>query len=224
MVDADNEAIFKSGKSIYLLSSPNTLTDEVINYVEKTAHSFGISMTMDTVFSNPARNEFVIKLTNTSKWETLTEQKYGFENIIDKNLFADNREHSLSGNYILNSEEICNGSYSLELEGELHQTPVASIKNVLKGDYVEMTIKRKRNKLVEKGKLILSSLKPKVDSLYYMSGYTLSAISEDWEMVRLFTTIHHQPIDSTMICFYQYYGKGKVYVDDFSVKHFGKRP
>ncbi len=224
MLDANNEAVFKSGKSIYLLSAPNRHMREVMEYVENKAGSYGISMIRDTVFSNPARNEFVIKLTNISKWKTLAERKYGFENILYNNLFADDGENPLSGNYILNTEKPCNGAHSLELEGELHQIPVATIKNVLKGDYVELTIKRRKNGFKEKGELVLSSLEPKVDSLYYFDGHTLSVINEDWEMVRLFTTIHHQPLDSTMICFYQFYGEGKVYVDDFSVKLLGKRP
>lgn len=224
MMDADNEAIFKSGKNIYLLAAPNRGMGEVMDYIEKNAGSYGITMKRDTVFSNRARQEFIVKMTNTSNWKTLFDEKCGFENIIDKKLLSDEGTIPLSGKYILNTEEACNGWNSLELEGKLHQIPIMTINNVVKGDYVEMTIKRRKNNFKEKGELVLSSLKPKIDSLYYFNGHTLSAINDDWEMVRLFTTIHHQPIDSTMICFYQFYGDGKVYVDDFSIKHFGKRP
>jgi hypothetical protein len=224
MLDADNEAIFKSGKSLFVYSSPGRGANVVMDYIERNAKIYGISMKRDTVFSNLKRNEFIVKLSNISNWKTLSEEMYGFENIKDDKFLSNDGGNPLSGHYILNTEEVCNGTHSLQLDGKLHQTPVCTIKNVLKGDYIELTIKRRKNNFKEKGELVLSSLQPKLDSLYYFYGSSLSAINNDWEMVRLTAKIKRQPVDSLMRCFYQFYDTGQLYLDDIGYKHFGNRP
>ncbi len=223
MLDAEIETILKSGKNIFVYSTPGRNANVLMEYFDSSANEIGISMERDTVFANCSDHEFIIKLKNSSNWKTIDEGVCGFEKTLDNKFYTEDGKTPLSGSFTQNKDESCNGVFSYMLNKTANMSPVIMLKNVSKNDYIELTIKRKISEDKNMGTLILSSYYPAQDSVYFITRTSLSAISNDWELLRISANITHQPLEGNINCFYQYNGNGHVYIDDLSFKHFGVR-
>ena len=220
MVDADNEAILKSGKNIYILSPSGRNAIHLCNYLDKCALNMGISLSKDTVFTNSNKKEYIIRIRNNDNWKIINESRCGFEKIQGNTLLTDNEKTSLIGKFNLTGKEVCNGSHALKLDSTIPVSPKYIINNISEGDYIEITVKRRKNNNPKKGMLVLCSSAPVNDSIIFTESNSVSSISAKWELVRLNTDINFQTADSTLSCFFRYSGDEVVFIDDFTLKHF----
>ena len=218
MIDADIEAILKSGKNIYLYSAPHQNAKTIINYLNISAHNFGVSLLIDTVFVNSNNYEYLIKISNNDDWKTINEGRCGFEKVVGNKLVTDNENMVLRGRFRLSNKKVCNGLYALKLSNDLKTGPKYIINNVSQGDYIEITIKRRKNKNEEKGEIVLCANGIKSDSILKVQSSSLSSISSKWQILRLSTEIKHQPANGTLSCYYRYEGDDVEYLDDFSFR------
>ncbi len=220
MIDADNETILKSGKSILVFSTPGRNTDWLCNYVDSCARDYEIMYQRDTLYKNNVNHNFVIRLKNQSDWHEKLTAKFGFERTIGNSVFSDDEKYSLSGQANLSDEFAANGYYSLMLAGMFQKSPELIIQDFHDGDYIEMTVKRKRNKMEEKGNLVLAFEGTDGAVHNLATGKLISSIHSDWELIRLNTGINIIPQNGILKCYYEYNGSEIEYLDDFCIKHF----
>ena len=224
MIEANNEAIFKSGKSIFIYSTPGRNADLLCNYIDSCSLNFGILFQRDTVYKNRVDNNFIIRLKNKSGWNEKLIGRFGFEKFNGNTLFSDDGKYALSGQF--NLSDICasNGYHSLILSENHPKSPELQVQKISQGDYFEVTVKRKRNDNDDKGNLLLCSTKS--DGKFYKiaEGQFVSVIHSDWELLRLSADIHEIPENGTLTCFYEYKGDAIEFIDDFTLKYFSNKP
>ncbi len=223
MIDVETESILKSGLDIYIYSSPYRNTGEVLDYLNKQAYKAGIKLNIDTVFSNDYNEDVFIKVGNASNWRIVNSQNCGFEKYDNNSLLTDDELTSVQGNYVLNQLDVYDGLNSIVLDSIYWFGPKIKLYNVVKGDYLEAEIKLKTKEDNDEWSLGISSTKPYLDDLYYLQRKSVGYINDKWQIVRLALTIPIQPADSVLDVFFQNKGNGKVYLDDFEVRHYTDR-
>ncbi len=223
LIDANNEAVLKSGKNIYLLSTPMRNTNLLINYLDSCSKELGINLKRETVYSNMSKGEFIYKYSHIDNWHTESEGRCGFERVNGNNVLSDDERISLAGPFTLSDQEVCNGNWSLQLDTAHRFSPMFMINHVVKGDFIEATVKRRVGGDREKSVLVLASPNAKQDSLFIMSWKPLSRISSDWELIRLDVRVAHQPADSIVACYVNYSGDEAEYFDDLTYRHLSPR-
>jgi hypothetical protein len=224
MIEANNESIFKSGKSIFIYSTPGRNANWLFNYIDSCARDNEITFQRDTLYRNSANNNFVIRLNNQSSWHEKTNSRFGFERMNGNRVFSDDEKYSLSGWGDLSDKYASNGYYSLMLGGTAPKSPEFLIQDFHLGDYFEATIKRKRNKHEDKGNLVLGI--EGIDGIFHKLAEScfVSVIHSDWELLRLSAEIKEIPENGVLKCFYEYKGNSVEYIDDFDLKFFSKMP
>jgi len=224
MIDANNEAIFKSGRSIFIYSTPGRNADLLCNYIDSCSLNYGILYQRDMVYENSANNNHIIRLKNKSGWNEKLIGRFGFERFDGNTLFSDDEKYALSGQF--NLTDICasNGYHSLILSENHSKSPELQVQKVFEGDYFEVTVKRKRDDHDGKGNLLLCSTG--TDGKFYKiaEGQFVSVIHSDWELLRLCAEIHESPENGTLTCFYEYKGDAIEVIDDFTIKFFSNKP
>jgi hypothetical protein len=222
MIEADNEAILKSGKSIFLLSSTGRNAMIIEDYIKKCGDSLGVKMQIDTCYENTLTNEFLIRFFNISGWHTKSSGICGFERNIKNILYTDNGKELMSGNHYLDQNNKCNGNFSLKLDSKLNVSPAFVVHHVAKGDYLTFTIKS--SSIVDadrkEGNLIISSIENKTSPIVRTRQYQSLKITPGWILTRLSVDITDQPVDSTISCYFEYSGAKVKYIDDFSYEHY----
>jgi hypothetical protein len=222
MIDANNESLFKSGKNMFVFSTPGRNTELIYNYIDSCSRNFGIDYEIDTVYHNRSNNQSLIRMKNTSGWHIQTEARFGFERIINNTVFSDDEQYTLQGKANLSDKHASNGYYSLMLGENNTRSPGLLINNFTTGDYFELTVKRLRNDLEEKGNLFLVSISADGKISQIAQGNFVSVIHADWELIRLAVEIPKIPKDEILTCFYAYTGNSIEFIDDLTVKHFSK--
>jgi hypothetical protein len=224
MIDMNNETIFKSGRNIVTFSTPGRYSDEILSYIDSCSNIYGIPYLRDTIYENLANNNYVIRLQNVSGWYEKTVIKCGFEKITGNILLSDDEKFALNGQFNVTEKFASNGANSLTLNSILSKSPDIRIQNVQAGDYIEVSVKRKRGKQEKKGNLNLCIKYPDGQIVKLAEGKFISVIHYQWELLRLETTIKKIPENGELVCFYNFYGPNIEYIDDFTVKHFSKQP
>jgi len=72
-VDADPESIIYSGKDIFIYSSPGRNAGLLLNYLDTLAVRYSTRISRDTVFTNNANDDRVIRVRNLDGWQSLTD-------------------------------------------------------------------------------------------------------------------------------------------------------
>lgn len=222
MVDADNEAILKSGKSIFIYSYPGRYSSSLLDYLNIQESNYNISIEIDTVFSKLENNSYLIRA-RANNWTTKNDISIGFEKVIDGTMYSEAGKNMLRGEFSISTEEFCNGFNSIKLGNQHTQSPKLVLPRVQEGDYIELTIRRRKNNQEDKGKLMLGFENEDQEIIYHSNKETLSSVNPNWEILRLSTTIESRPKFNSIVCYYQYDGSSEVYIDDFKIKHFGKK-
>ncbi|MBA7526723.1 hypothetical protein ES705_18893 [subsurface metagenome] len=226
MLNVDNKAVLKSGRNIYIISSPYKDASELGFYLESYCEQNGITLARDTIYANAGRKEYIIKYKNNDGWKIVQSGLCGFERTYNQTLYTNDESHSLTGSYHRNRKFKCNGFFSLELDSLYYECPQFKLSNVLEGDYIELTVKRKIPDKEDRDKGILVINSPgqqEQDSILSTATYISPTIKPDWRLIRLTAEVKKQPPDSSLNCGFQYYGKKKMYIDDFTIRHFSKR-
>lgn len=73
-VDADPEAILRSGKNILVLSTPGRNSSSLINKLDSLGALNGISLLKDTLYENPFNQDIVFNIHSNESWQTLSDQ------------------------------------------------------------------------------------------------------------------------------------------------------
>jgi len=222
MVDADNESILKSGKNVFVLSTPGRNAALLCNYLDSCAQLYHINLSCDTVFKNDVLNSQILRIQNTSGWKISDRANCGFERGRNNSIYTDDEQTRLYGSYTLTHKFTSNGFYACELDNRLGQSPKYVINNVCKGDYLQVTVKRKREDGRDKGRLVVTYMGSESGQVIKAEEKKVSTINSRWELVRLSFTLFDQPADSTLTCFYEYNGDESYVIDDFGFKLFTK--
>lgn len=220
MVEASNESIFKSGKNIFVLSTPGRNAGIIGNYIDSCAALRGIAFEHDTAYHNSTINNTIIRYRNLSGWHEAGYYKVGFERFNGNYVFTDDEHYSFPGQVSISDQFASNGYHSYRLDSDHPKSPEISIPGVSVGDFIEITLKRKRNKSEEKGNLLMGIKVP--DGIYkpLANGQLVSVIHSDWEMVRLNVEITEVSGEGSVTCFYEGSKNNVEYIDDFVVRHF----
>jgi len=219
MLPADNESIFKSGKSIYVLSTPGRYAHVLCNYIDSCATHYEVGLLQDTVFTNSFKNEFVIRFKHNDTWKTKVNSNCGFEKVIKNQVYTDDEQFALTGSFSLTDEEICNGLNSLKLNTSNPRSPAFVINDVQEGDYIELTVKRRGSSLNPKGNLYIEINSPDTSNIILAKGKYLTRISDKWEIMRVSAEVGQLPVDGTIQCYYQYPGDKAEYIDDLNLTY-----
>jgi len=226
MIEADNEAILKSGKNICVLSTPGRNAGLLGQYLINYAQKYGITLQQDTCYRNGIRSEYLIKFRNINNWRIKASGRCGFEKYQDNKLLTDDGNIQLEGNYNAPvHEKKCNGLYSLRLDSTLRRSPAFIIKNISKGDYLIFTIKCTSHPDSDKKQAKLCVLAPgeNIDSIATTKTYTSPNISEGWYLTRLSVEVKTPVADKAISCYVEYTGVKATYIDDFSFEHYSNR-
>jgi len=70
-VPADPEAILRSGKPMYLFTSPGRYPEEFLATLDSLAGHYAIALSRDTLFSNPFNRDLIIRFRHNDSWKTL---------------------------------------------------------------------------------------------------------------------------------------------------------
>jgi len=220
MTDVDNQAILKSGKSIYVLSSPWRHAADLCNYFDSCGRISGITFLHDTVYRNPATSELVIRLSNISGWATASEMKFGFETVIANKLVSDDGQYYISGEFEISDQEAANGIHSMRLSSRYSKSPDFIIQSAIAGDYIEITIKRRKTHDEIRGNIVLSQISPDKTCQLLTKGKVVSSISSEYELIRLIYTLKDISKGAKLSCNYEYTGQNEEFIDDLAIRHY----
>lgn len=220
MVDANNESIIKSGKNLFLLSTPGRNAGTIAYYIDSCAAMSGISFQRDTVYHNSIINNTLIRFKNLSGWHEQLHYKIGFERFDNNTVLSDDECHSFTGQVNITDLFASNGFHSLELLGDHNKSPEITIPNVSAGDYIEITLKRQRNATAEDRNMLLG-IKGE-DGIFktLAQGQLVSQIHSDWELLRLASEITEVSYNGTVTFYYESIKNNVEIIDDISVRHF----
>jgi hypothetical protein len=73
-IDADAEALLRSGKQILVLSTPGRNPASLTGKLDSLGVQCGISLAKDTLFENPFNREAIIGIKATAPWRTLSDK------------------------------------------------------------------------------------------------------------------------------------------------------
>ena len=219
MLDADNEAILKSGKNILILSTPGRHAYKLCNYIDSCSNQYGIRFLQDTIFRNGSTKEYIIRYQQRDNWKTKLNVKFGFEKLNNNLLFSDDGQFNVQGDFERSEQRPANGLYTLKVLPN-QQTPEYIFSDVSIGDYLEITIKRKRNKNELMGNLHLYYSIPDSSNVEIASGKWVSHISSYYELIRLTADLPEIPENAILKCCYFNHGNSDEFVDDFTIKQF----
>lgn len=225
MPEVESEAIFKSGKDLYVYSSPGRNAHLLEESIYERSNLLGISMQKDTVFSNVTQNEFLYRFKNTSEWKTIYSGNCGFEQTMSGSSFTDDGEYQLYGNFVHETRNTCNGNKAIKLDSLTRRSPSYVLGNIAEGDYLVFTIGTSLMEDGDQSNRILK-IRPEfsdMDSLVHTEIYNSDKITPDWYFTRLSVKILKIPKDTVFSCFFEYSGDKVIYADDFSIDHYSNR-
>lgn len=222
-LDADDGGILRSGRDIYMLSSPGRNTLQLVNMLHEKASLLSISMEVDTVYYNENVNYYLLKMNNTSGWKQVKQAVFGFEQEIKGQLHSnDGLEHLSGTDYQLSDQKSANGLYALRLDKLTNTSPAYHLHGVEKGDYVQASIKRRRKNDPNPGILVIRYADAQ-------TGETISHVEQEgdrihphWEIIRVNFLIAGQPKDGVVSIFYTYSGSSSENLDDFEITHYAQ--
>ena len=223
MIDASNESILKSGKAVFMLDTPGRNAATILKYLDSCGADAGIRLLTDTLYSNPEIRYNLLMVTNANGWETVQDAAFGFETMNNDEILSDDGLKVLQGPFRRTRQSAGTGLYALELDGRLRQTPACKLTGVVKGDRIEVSIKRRKGPSAGQGELVGSYQAASGEKRMHAVSERLSSVSPSWELVRLEMNVDDQPADSTLTCFYLHRGEGSQVVDDLRIRHFTDR-
>lgn len=222
ILESDPEVIMKSGRDIYLLSTPGRHADLVCRDIERLSAIVGVHLVKDTVYSCAGRPEVILRYSNSSGWKMIEEIDCGFDNINNNSISSDDGKYTATGPAMPDSLRALNGPYSIKLDRKLRNSPVFTIKGVVLGDFIEVIIKRLRNNKSNytDGSLVLSETPGGIKSgNVQVEDAPFANIHEQWAIIRLKANVETQPAESTLYCNYQYLGNETILLDDLVIRH-----
>lgn len=219
MLDADNEALLKSGKKIHILSTPGRNADVLCNYLDSCFNQLDMTFVQDTVFINSNTGEYIISIQQNNHWKTKTHASFGFEKVHNGLLVSDNGKNSLQGSFERSAKMPANGLSTLSIPPD-EQSPEFIFDNVKQGDFIEITIKRLRNSNDKIGNLHLYYSIPDSSNEEFAEGKWISKITPDYELFRLTAEVPELPENAVLKCSYFNPGDKAEIVDDLTIKHF----
>jgi hypothetical protein len=141
----------------------------------------------------------------------------GFEKRIGNKMMTDDQKFELDGTYKRYYKKKMNGEYALLLSPEHRQTPGFSLTQVMPGDFLEVTIKRKRSPSKVKGNLELFYVE-NGEKVILSKGAYVDLISKGWELIRLNTEIRSPVPAGLLNIAYHFPGESEEIVDDISIR------
>lgn len=221
MLDADNEAILKSGKKIYILSTPGRNANVLISYIDSCFKQIDSRYILDTVFQNSNANEYIISIQQNEDWTIKTNARIGFEKVKGDLLCSNDEKYNINGSFERSEKRPSNGMFTLKVSPD-KQSPEFIFAEAFMGDFLEITIKRIRNNSEIKGNLHLYYSIPDSSNTAITTGEFISHISSYYEILRLTAEVPKLPENAILKCCYYNHGNSEEFVDDFTLKLFSK--
>lgn len=221
LLDADNETILKSGKRIFVVSTPGRNAEVLCSYLDSCYNQYNINYSKDTVFFNSNTNEYIISFRDKDGWKAKMNSNFGFEKVEGEWLFSDDGMYRMGGSFERDSKRPANASYTLKIPPK-QLSPEFIFEDVDDGDFIEITIKRKRNKVEQIGNLHLYYSIPDSSNTEIAYGKYISHISEHYELLRLTAEVTELPANAILKCAYYNHGDNEEFVDDLKLLHFSK--
>jgi hypothetical protein len=72
-IEQDPEAMLRSGKNLYLVTTPGRYPEQFLRRIDSLAGHYAISLTRDTCFYNPGNQDLIIRFTHTDPWRAIRE-------------------------------------------------------------------------------------------------------------------------------------------------------
>jgi hypothetical protein len=192
-VEADPESILKSGRDIFIYSSPGRNASTLISWLDSLSFANSIEIQKDTVFVNPENDDKIIRVKNKLGWKLK--------------------------NSDLSPTQLLRGTVTLNSLGSVTERIVLS--DVQEGDYIEVTTGILNQDIKNPGRLILKSLQSDTDGIYFEDSHSLQDIGNQWQLLRLRGRIQKTPIDGKMECLVYYPGRQTIKVRNLEIQHMG---
>ena len=224
MVDTDNEAILKSGRNIYLYATPGRNTHQLCNYLEREAVKYGVQLVSDTVFSNTALSEYIIRYRHCDNWRIINDYICGFEKIAENTALTDDEKLVMDGTFELTSKS-CNGARAIIMNPEINQTPYYRIHNIHPEDHFQLNLKcfSATNMEHEKLQLMVCHQDQTVEERVIITRDHVShEIKPGWRIKTTSFSIPDACLDSVYYICFRYTGDRDIMGDDFSLGIFSR--
>lgn len=111
----------------------------------------------------------------------------------------------------------------LELSSSSPVSQAKTLKDVMAGDYLEITLRIFHNDTDARCRLIARSIQSDQDGIYFEDSGSLQDIGHGWQLLRLRGKISKTPADGKMVCLAYYPGSKKITVQDLQIRHMGCR-
>lgn len=223
IIAVDNESLLKSGRDIYLLSTPGRNAFLLFNYLDSCATAYDVQLQLDTVYHNTLNNNLWLRVRNASGWTTLQDVACGFEISRGNIMYSDDGQFPMEGECIQIADSTANGSYAIRLGKGVTRSPGYVLTNVQQGDRIELIIKRGRSGGSEDGLLAIQYSDQEGRIKNIRQEKSLAGIHPRWELVRMNLTVEEEPADGRYFCYYEYRGEGTQVADDLVIRHFSKQ-
>lgn len=223
---ANLEEALLSGNGIYFYSKPGWNAPELCSYVELHALDAGIRVRRDTVYSFHKIDEHILRYRNIDGWRKTVDLVCGFEKQNHGQLYCDDEQMALTGDYIIRKGISAHGNNSILLENGMPASPRYHLEGIKAGDVVSSSVKSNISREDEIGNILIKCeyTDTSGNTVVLNSNPSTGRIHEDWYMSDLFAKIESQPADSTIHCYVEYTGNEAVHIDDFTLKVYCKNP
>lgn len=221
LLEAGDEWILKSGKNVFLLSSPGRNGEFLISDLYEKSNALGIKLKTETVYTDELKGYHILKISNQDGWKVKQEFQCAFEQARDDYLLTDDGLKRLEGPFFQTDEAAASGEHSIWLDSQFDKSPAYVLSSVKQGDFIQASIKRYRGKEIPKGKLVIQYTDAETGDDVFKDVNTNYLIHSDWELVRIDFKVDHKPKENRIRCFYKHVGNQQLF-DDFEIKHCSK--
>ena len=217
MVEVDQETFFRSGKNIYVLSTPGRQAEALGAYIISHGEKAGVTFEMDTVYQDVEIDHFLIRYQPVASWREVYDIHFDFESTSDSTVFSMDGSWQMTGPMHRIRKTPADGMYSLYLDDDMRRSPSFTLPRLHDGDYLVIEGQRWRSHNKKKGSFYLFNSRNEI----IQEAQYVDRVSKKWELMRMIRVIDSET-DTDLFIRYDFPGTLGMGVDALSVKVYRK--
>ncbi len=221
MVPVFNNALFYSGKNIYLFDSPfNYNTSELKSFLEAESQHRKITYCFDTILYDNLSQVYLIEYRNLSTWNSINSIKCGFELCQNKIMLADDGLTQLKGeNFTLVTTKKSIGSKAIKLSNYKDKSPGLPLGSYLKDDYLLVTLKMMGDLPQKYTEIITWNDTILLNSDLFLVDSVNSVINDNWHLIQMGFSFKNSKAGDNYLNIVNA-TNSTILIDDLKVEHF----
>ncbi len=217
MVEVDREALFRSGKNIYVVSTPGRQAPTLGAYIIDRGREAEVSFEVDTVYQDIEIEHYLIQYQPIESWKQVYDIHFDFESTSDSTVLSMDGSWQMTGPMHRIRKTPADGLYSLYLNDDLRSSPSFSLPPLKDGDYLVIEGQRWRSHNKKKGSFYLFNNENEI----IQEAQFVDRVSKKWELMRM-TRLIEEATDKELFIRYDFPGTLGMGVDALSIKVFRK--